>query len=52
MRGARAARAPRGANENELPKAQSARETAAIVRHEREQGDEKRESEKTKCRPP
>lgn len=52
LRGARAARAPRGANENELPKVQSAREMAAIVRHEREQGDEKRESEKTKCRPP
>lgn len=28
------------------------RETAATVRHEREQGDEKRESERTKCRPP
>ncbi|CAL1680241.1 unnamed protein product [Lasius platythorax] len=27
-------------------------ETAATVRHEREQGDEKRESERTKCRPP
>lgn len=49
LRGARAARAPRGANENERG---HKRETAATVRHEREQGDEERESERTKRRPP
>lgn len=42
LRGARAARAPRGANENERrgQERERKRETAANVRHEREQGDE------------